>query len=226
MRALLRTAAVLALVFAAADALAMKYLSLGDALRAFLSDAKVVKLTRTLTPEQRQRLAADYGWKPKEDEIVFYEGRDPAGKSVAFVFVIAEAFNTCFHKYAVGVSPDGAVLDSLVVELSCPRAYKVNRKSFLQQFQGKKHEAALTTKLDIDGVTEATLSSEAASIAARKALSLHNLLVGPAAPVKVAANVKTAREAGAAMIQKAIDTGETLAKDGGVAAAILEPEKK
>jgi len=38
--------------------------------------------------------------------------------------------------------------------------------------------------------------------------------------------VEAARAAGEAMIQKAIDTGETLAKDGGVAAAILEPEKK
>lgn len=226
MRPLVRTALALALVLTAADALAMKYMSLSEALKAFVRDAKVVKLTKTLTPEQKQRLAGDYGWKPKEDEVVFYEGRDPAGKTVAFVFVIAEAFNTCFHKYAVGVSPEGAVLDALVVELSCPRAYKVNRKSFLQQFQGKRHEAALTTKLDIDGVTEATLSSEAASIAARKALSLHNLLAGPAAQLTVAAKVKSAREAGAAMIQKAIDTGETLAKDGGVAAAILEPEKK
>lgn len=214
------------LLLLAAPALAMKYISLGDALRTFVKDAKVVKLTRTLAPEQKQRLVADYGWKPKEDEVTWYEGRDPAGKTVASVFVIAEAFNTCFHKYAVGISPEGAVLDSLVVELSCPRAYKVNRKSFLQQFEGKKHDAALTTKLDIDGVTEATLSSEAASIAARKALSLHNLLAGPAAPVKVAANVKSAREAGAAMIQKAIDTGETLARDGGVAAAVLEPEGK
>jgi hypothetical protein len=226
MRAAARTVAVLAVVFFAVDARAMKYLSLGDAIKTFVKDAKVVKITKTLTAEQKARLTADYGWKPKEDEVVFFEGREADGKTRAFVFVIAEAFNTCFHKYAVGVSPEGAVIDSLVVELSCPRAYKVNRKSFLAQFEGKKHDAALTTKLDIDGVTEATLSSEAASIAARKALSLHNLLAGPNAQVKLAANVKTAREAGAAMIQKAIDTGETLAKDGGVAAAILEPEKK
>lgn len=214
---------VLALPF---DASAVKYLGLGEALKAFVKDAKVFKVTKTLTSEQKARLIADYGWKPAEDEYVFYEGRDAEGKTVAWVFVIAEAFNTCFHKYAVGIGPSGEILDSLVIELSCPRSFKVNRKSFLQQFEGKKHDAALTTKLDIDGVVEATLSSEAASIAARKALSLHNLLVGPAAPVKVAADVRTARAAGAAMIQKAIETGETLAKDGGVAAAVLEPEKK
>ncbi len=44
--------------------------------------------------------------------------------------------------------------------------------------------------------------------------------------VKVEGKVKSARAAGAAMIQKAIETGETLAKDGGVAAAVMEPEKK
>jgi hypothetical protein len=120
MRALSRTLVVLAVVLLAADALAMKYMSLGEAIKAFVKDSKVVKLTRSLTAEQKARLAADYGWKPKEDEVIFFEGRDPAGKSVAFVFVIAEAFNTCFHKYAVGVSPEGAVIDALVVELSCP----------------------------------------------------------------------------------------------------------
>lgn len=208
------------------DAGAMKYVGLGEAIKTFVKDAKVFKVTKTLSADQKTRLFNDYGWKSKDDEYVFYEGRDADGKTVAWVFVIAEAFNTCFHKYAVGISPSGEILDSLVIELSCPRSFKVNRKSFLDQFEGKKHDAALTTKLDIDGVAEATLSSEAASIAARKALSLHNLLVGPQAGVQVAANVKAARAAGAAMIQKAIDTGETLAKDGGVAAAILEPEKK
>jgi hypothetical protein len=216
----------LALLASPFDAGAMKYVGLGEAIKTFVKDAKVFKVTKTLSAEQKSRLLNDYGWKSKDDEYVFYEGRDPDGKTVAWVFVIAEAFNTCFHKYAVGISPSGEILDSLVIELSCPRSFKVNRKSFLDQFEGKKHDAALTTKLDIDGVAEATLSSEAASIAARKALSLHNLLVGPQAQVQVAANVKTARAAGAAMIQKAIDTGETLAKDGGVAAAILEPEKK
>ena len=224
-----RTLVTLALALALAlpfDAGAMKYIGLGEAIKTFVKDAKVFKVTKKLSPEQKSRLVADYGWKPQEDEFTLYEGRDGEGKTVAWVFIIAEAFNTCFHKYAVGISPSGEILDSLVVELSCPRSYKVNRKSFLQQFEGKKHDAALTTKLDIDGVVEATLSSEAASIAARKALSLHNLLVGPAAPVKVAANVASARSAGAAMIQKAIETGETMAKDGGVAAAVLEPQGK
>lgn len=213
-------------VAVSSDAWAVKYVGLGEAIKTFVKDAKVVKITKQLTPDQKARLKDDYGWKADDNEYVFYEGRDADNKPVATVFIIAEAFNTCFHKYAVGINPAGEIMDSVVIELSCPRSFKVNRKSFLGQFEGKKHEAALTTKLDIDGVAEATLSSEAASIAARKALSLHNLLVGASAPVKVAADVARARAAGAAMIQKAIDTGETLAKDGGVAAAILEPEKK
>ncbi len=218
--------ALLALVMVPLEGWAVKYQGLGEALKTFVKDAKVFKVTKTLTADQKARLLSDYGWKSADEEFVFYEGRDAEGKTVAWVFVIAEAFNTCFHKYAVGISPKGEILDSLVLELSCPRSFKINRKRLLDQFEGKKHDAALTTKLDIDGVAEASLSSEAASIAARKALSLHNVLVGSNEAVKVAANVKSARAAGAAMIQKAIDTGETLAKDGGVAAAILEPEKK
>lgn len=207
------------------DAWAVKYLSLGDAVKTFIpKDAKVFKVTKTLTDAQKTRLLNDYGWKSLENEHVFFQGKDGNGATVATVFVIAEAFNTCFHKYAVGVNGEGKVIDTVVVELSCPRAFTVNRKSFLGQFSGKQHQDALTTKLDIDGVTEATLSSEAAAIATRKAVSLYNLLVGPGDPAQVAANVKSARAAGAAMIQKAIDTGETLARDGGVAAAILGPE--
>lgn len=224
-RSAVAAAVLAAALFVENDALAVKYLSLGDAVKAFIpKDAKVFKVTKTLTGPQKQRLLDDYGWKSKEDEFVFFQGKDGGGATVATVFVIAEAFATCFHKYAVGVDGKGKVIDTVVVELSCPRSFKVNRKSFLGQFSGKQHQDALTVKLDIDGVTEATLSSEAASIATRKAVSLYNVLVGPDEPAKVAANVKSARAAGAAMIQKAIDTGETLAKDGGVAAAVLEPE--
>jgi hypothetical protein len=203
---------------------AVKYLSLGDAVKAFVKDAKVFKITKTLSQDQAQRLWADYGWKTAEKEVVYFQGRDGAGTPVATVFVIAEAFASCFHKYAVGLDGGGKVIDTVVVELSCPRSFKVNRRSFLSQFSGRRHTDALTTKLDIDGVTEATLSSEAASIATRKAVSLFNVLIGAGEAPQVSGKVRQARAAGAAMIQKAIETGETLAKDGGVAAAVLEPE--
>ena len=205
---------------------AVKYLTLSEAIHTFVpKDAKVFKVTKKLTADQAALLASSYGWKATDDEYVYYEGKDASGKTLATVFVVPEAFNTCFHKYAVGVNPAGEVIDTVVVELSCPRSFKINRKSFLQQFEGKKHDAALTIKLDIDGVTEATLSSEAVSIATRKAVSLHNLFVAQAAPPKPTEQVRTARAAGAAMIQKAIDTGETLAKDGGVASAQLPGSK-
>ena len=221
-----RFAAVIAVALGlSSQAHAVKYMQLSEAIKAFVTEGKIIKVTKTLSAEQRGRLASDYGWQPKEDEWVYYEGRDADGKATTTVFIVAEAFNTCFHKYAIGINPSGEVVNALVVELSCPRSFKINRKSFLEQFEGKKHNAALTTKLDVDGVSEATLSSEAVSIATRKALSLFNLF-GKAEPAAPSSEMKKARAAGASMIQKAIDTGETLAKDGGIAAAVMEPEKK
>lgn len=208
----------------AAPAGAVKYLTLGEAVKTFIpADAKVFKVTKQLTAKQRKRLSTDYGWEAKDDAYVFYEGKAASGEVLGYVYVVAEAFNTCFHKYAVGMKPDGKVIDTVVVELSCPRAFPVNRKSFLKQFQGKRHVDPLTTKLDIDGVSGATLSSESTAQATRKAVSLHNLLLGPAEPVNLSPDARAARAKADGMIQKAIATGETLSKDG-QGAAQLPPE--
>ena len=206
---------------AAVDAGAVKYMSLGDAVKTFIpADAKIVKVTKGVGAVHKKQLEEDYGWTPTESEYVFYAGRK-GDETVAYVFVVPEIFNTCFHKYAVGMKPDGTILETVIVELSCPRAFPVNRKSFLGQFGGKEHTDPLTTRSDIDAVTGATLSSEATATAARKAVSLHNVFFGRGDRVKVSSDVKVARAKAQGMIQKAIETGETLAKDGQPAAAVL-----
>jgi hypothetical protein len=106
------------------------------------------------------------------------------------------------------------VIDAVVVELSCPRATPINRKSFLKQFRKKRHTDPLTIRADIDAITGATLSSESTAQATRKAVSLHNLFFGGAKPVVVSKKVQEAREKADALIKKAIETGETLMKDG------------
>ncbi len=100
-----------------------------------------------------------------------------------------------------------------------------NRKSFLKQFREKRHFDPLTIQSDIDAVTGATLSSESTAQATRKAVSLHNLLLGKAEPVNVSAEVRAARQKADALIQKAIKTGETLWKDGKPGPAQLPPSE-
>lgn len=218
-------------VAAAVPAGAVKYMSIGDAVKKFVpAEAKVLKVTKVPSADERKRLADDYGWEANEPEYVTYVGKDKGDetKVLGYVFVIPEIFNTCFHKYAIGVSPEGKILESVIVELTCPRSFPINKKAFLSQFKDKTHKDPLTTKSDIDGVTGATLSSEAASTAARKAVSLHNVFFGGKESVVVDAKVKAARAAAAAKIKKAIETGETLKKEGKDGAAQLpeEPAEK
>ncbi len=220
--------AALGALLGATDARAVKYLSLGDAVKKFLpADAKVLKVTKVPSADERKRLLDDYGWEATEPEYVAFKGVDKADESkvLGYVFVVPEIFNTCFHKYAVGVAPNGKILESVIIELTCPRSFPINKKAFLKQFKDKTHADALSIKVDIDGVTGASLSSEAASTAARKAVSLHNLFFGGNAKVTVDDKVKAGRAAGAAKIKKAIETGETLKKEGKDGAAQLPPDE-
>lgn len=210
---------------------AVKYMSIGEAVKKFIpADAKVLKVTKVPSAAERKRLLDDYGWEATEPEYVAYVGKNKADESqvLGHVFVIPEIFNTCFHKYAVGVAADGKILEATVIELTCPRSFPINKKAFLTQFKDKTHNDPLTTKVDIDGITGATLSSEAAAAAARKAVSLHNVFFGGNQKVVVDEKVKAGRAAALAKIKKAIETGETLKKEGKDGAAQLpeEPEEE
>jgi hypothetical protein len=211
----------------ASQASAVKYMAIGEAVKKFIpADAKILKVTKTPSADERKRLLDDYGWEASEPEYVTYVGKDKAddAKTLGYVFIIPEIFNTCFHKYAIGVAPDGKILESVIIELTCPRSFPINKKAFLGQFKDKTHNDPLTTKVDIDGITGATLSSEAASTAARKAVSLHNIFFGGNQKVVVDEKVKAGRAAAAARIKKAIANGETLKKQGKDGAAQLPPE--
>lgn len=206
-------ALVAAAVLWASPALAVKYMSIGDAVKSFVPEGdKIVKVSKKLTADQKKRIINDYSWAPSEDKYTFYAGKNGGGERTAYVYIQPEMFGTCFHKYAIGMKPDGEVVETVIVELSCPRATPINKKTFLKQYRGKKHTDALTIKKDIDAVTGATLSSEAASIATRKAVSLHNILFGGGRPANTTDDVRKARTAGASRIQKAVESGELVDK--------------
>lgn len=75
---------------------------------------------------------------------------------VTFAFIIEE-----------GRIKDMAVLESLEV-----KGQKINQKRFLRQFIGKDSSHPLRVGIDIHALTGATVSSETAARAARKALDI------------------------------------------------------
>lgn len=190
------------------SAQAVKYMSLEQAVKKFLpKGSAVVKVTKTPTADERKRLADEYGWKADAKKYVIYAGKKGADYT-GFVVIVPEIFGTCFHKYAVGMTPEGRVIETTIVELSCPRAMPINKKTFLKQFKGKTHQDPLTIAADVDGVTGATYSSEATATATRKALSLHNLYFGKGEHVHLSEKVRQERAARQAAIDAAAARGE------------------
>ena len=137
MRALLLIASVMLF---SSTAGAVKYMKLEEAVKKFIpKDAKILKVTKTPSADDRKRLLDDYGWEATEAEYVTYKGVDKAdeNKVLGYVFVVPEIFNTCFHKYAIGVSAEGKILEAVIIELTCPRSFPIAKKAFLAQFKEK-----------------------------------------------------------------------------------------
>lgn len=76
--------------------------------------------------------------------------------------------------FLVGIDVKGDVLDVYVLEYREPHGSEITRPAFLSQFYGKTVNSPLVVGEDIDGVTQATISSKAAAQAVKKALIIIN----------------------------------------------------
>ncbi len=73
--------------------------------------------------------------------------------------------------FLVGIDVEGRVLDVYVLEYREPHGSEIKRSAFLSQFHGKTADSPLAVGEDIDGVTQATISSKACAFAVKKALA-------------------------------------------------------
>ena len=74
--------------------------------------------------------------------------------------------------FLVGIDTEGKVLDVYVLEYREPHGFEIRRRAFLSQFFGKTADSPLAVGQDIDGVTQATISSKSAAGAVKKALRI------------------------------------------------------
>jgi hypothetical protein len=160
---------------------AMKYMGLKDAIKHYLpADATLSKVNKTLSAGQASALKKKYGLKDSSDfkdtlkpgNYTVYIGRGADKKAKIYIFILEQYWRTCFHKYVVGVTPDGKIKEVNVMDLPCKYQRPIAKKSFLKQFDGKNGKTAQLGK-GIDAVTGATASCEATTIVARRALALH-----------------------------------------------------
>lgn len=74
--------------------------------------------------------------------------------------------------FLVGIDIQGEVLGVRILEYRDMFGSGIKRRSFLRQFQGKSLKDPLRVGRDIDAVTSATISSEAAARAVKKSLEV------------------------------------------------------
>jgi hypothetical protein len=90
-----------------------------DAVLGMMSGAKkfFVREVR-LTPEERDAIQKQWGWRPEGDLYRAFLGRDDAGKLVAAVMFLTEYTIHGPVRVAVGMGPDGRIKGAQVVELT------------------------------------------------------------------------------------------------------------
>ena len=113
---------------------------LGNASRFFVRDVK-------LTPEEREALQHQWGWRPEEEQYRFYLSRDAAGQLVAAVTFLTEFTIHGPVRVAVGLDPDGKVKDARVMELTeetFPWMKLLLDQNLTQDYIGRNSEASFT----------------------------------------------------------------------------------
>lgn len=94
------------------------------------------------------------------------------GKVLGWAVVLDEKGKIQPITFLVGIGTKGKVLEVYVLEFRDLFGSEIKRRSFLRQFHGKSLKDHIAVGRDIDAVTTATISSQSASSAVRKALKL------------------------------------------------------
>lgn len=94
------------------------------------------------------------------------------GETIGWTVVSTEMGKINPITFLVGISKEGKVLEVYVLEFRDMFGAEVKRRSFLRQFQGKVLKNPLKVGRDIDAVTQATISSNAATTAVKKSLMI------------------------------------------------------
>jgi len=148
--------------------------------RLFPPPAVVVKDTLFLTEEQAGRAAAEAG-APLPSRIVSrHLVREAEGARVlGSVYVDTHLVRTEQETLLIVIDPAGAVSRVEVLTFDEPRDYLPSRR-WLDQFSGRTLDPELRLRRGIRALSGATLSSEAATAAVRRALAVHGAVGRPA----------------------------------------------
>ena len=178
------------LCFWATDTYAITLLTQREALKRIFSKTDEIQTeNKTLDANSynkiKQRLGGKlvnytHGAKAKEitsqNKFTFYFGiRD--NKKIGVALILIEPGKWGPIKYIISLDLDGKIKKILVMSYTETRGRPIARKSFLSQFKGKTLKDPFELGQDIVAVSGATISSEATSFIAKKALVLYDELL-------------------------------------------------
>jgi Na+-translocating ferredoxin:NAD+ oxidoreductase RnfG subunit len=172
-------------VVVANDANAAKFMTMKDAIKHFMpAGTQPFKVTKTVSDDKYAALqkrfhleeTAEFKDTFKKGPYTIFMAKDASGKPQMYIMILEQTVKTWYHKFAVGITPDGRVKEVLIIELNNKDAYPINKKSFLKQFRGRQAEPGAPVGIqigkDVDIVTGATWSSDTTAIVVRRALAL------------------------------------------------------
>lgn len=95
-----------------------------------------------------------------------------AGRLIGWAVVLEEPAKRELTRFLIGIDAQGRVAGVAVLDYRDIFGAEIRRRSFLRQFLGKSVADPLKVGGDVDAVTGATISSNAAAAAVRKALAV------------------------------------------------------
>jgi len=105
----------------------------------------------------------------EEQEVKVYR-ISAEGKIIGWAVILDEMGKVKPITFLVGIDTQGKVTGINILEYRDMFGGEIKRRSFLRQFQGKSLDDKISIGADIDAVTSATISSQAAASAVRKAV--------------------------------------------------------
>lgn len=105
----------------------------------------------------------------KEQKVKVYR-ISAEDKIIGWAVVLDEMGKVKPITFLVGINAQGKVAGISILEYRDMFGSEIKRRSFLRQFQGKSLEDKISIGIDIDAVTSATISSQVATSAVRKAI--------------------------------------------------------
>lgn len=148
---------------------------------AFPAPTTIDRRTAFLDPSQLEhaRSLAGSGVEVERSVITYYVGT-PADGAASVAYFDAHRVRTLPEVLMIVVDSSGAVASVRVLKFTEPPEYRAP-DGWLRRFAGLRLDDELRLKRGVDGITGATLTSEAVTDAARRILALHAVIkpLGP-----------------------------------------------